>query len=333
MKKVRLVDIAEELGVSAVTVHNALSGNKGVGEELRERITRTAQRMGYYVPAQQKTESQPIRKICMLISERFLAEYTTYYWKVYQEIAMAAVEYGCMVPAEILKHEQEDNNILPQMLIKGMIDGMIVLGEVNASYLRELKKEIKVPLVYMDFYDRDLADDAVIADNFYGMYRMTQYLLDKGFRKLAFVGSIHATSSIMDRYCGFYRAMLAYGESPEKQWVLEDRDSIGNIHIDLPEKLPEAFVCNCDLTAGTVIRLLEEKGVKVPEDVSVVGFDNYSEPGFQNQKITTYEVDTRKMSRLALMKVLRKIEDPQERHSLEVVTGSVIEKESVRING
>lgn len=329
MKKIRLVDIGKELGVSAVTVHNALTGNKGVSEELREKIYRTAQKMGYY-PPQSKKEGESVKKICMLISERYLAEYTTYYWKMYQEIAMAATECQCMVPAEILKHEQERNNILPQMLVEGMADGIIVLGEVSRTYMEELKRELEVPLVYLDFYDRELASDAVIADNFYGMYRMTQYVLDKGLRKLVYVGSIHATSSIMDRYCGFCRAMLEYGLPVSERWVMEDRDSIGNIQIQLPEELPDAFVCNCDLTAGTLVQLLLEKGIRVPEDVSVVGFDNYSYPGIRTVQITTYEVDTRKMAQLALAKIVRQINDGDGKHSLEVVSGNIVEKESVR---
>ena len=55
---------------------------------------------------------------------------------------------------------------------------------------------------------RKLAEDAVISDNFYGMYLLTELLFERGYRKLAYVGSIHRTSSIMDRYCGFHKAML-----------------------------------------------------------------------------------------------------------------------------
>lgn len=331
MKKVRLIDIAKEVGVSTVTVHNALTGNKGISDDLREQIRGVAQRMGYNYPtALQKKELESVRKIGMLISERYLAEYTTYYWKIYQEIAMSAIELKCMVPAEILKHEQEDTGILPQMLTGDTVDGLIILGEVSRSYIERLKREIKIPLVFLDFYDRELADDAVIADNFYGMYRMTQYLLNRGFHQLAYVGSIHATSSIMDRFCGFYRALLERGEPLWRQWIIEDRDSIGNICIELPEKMPEAFVCNCDLTAGKLMQMLQERKIQVPRDVSVVGFDNYVYPGYMDWKITSYQVDTKKMVQLALEKVFRQIKDPDTRHSLEVVSGYIVEKESVR---
>lgn len=101
--------------------------------------------------------------------------------------------------------------------------------------------------------------------------------------KLAFVGSIHAISSILDRYCGFSRSLIEHGLELPKEWLIEDRDEKGEVQFDLPEQLPQAFVCNCDFATGRVIEKLEEKGLHVPEDVSVVGFDNYLYPGMADK--------------------------------------------------
>ena len=103
-----------------------------------------------------------------------------------------------------------------------------------------------------------IAKDAVIADNFHGMYLMTEYLYEHGLTKLAFVGSIHFSSSIMDRYCGFSKAVLEHRDVTPAEWILEDRDERGQIEIHLPEQMPEAFVCNCDLTAGLLMLELEK---------------------------------------------------------------------------
>mgnify|MGYP004470244863 FL=1 len=94
----------------------------------------------------------------------------TYYCVMYKEIAIAATDKNCMTAVEILEEQEEGH--------------------------------YQMPIVFLDFYDKDLAKDAVISDSFYGMYLMTEYLIENGHEKLAFVGSIHATSSILDRYCG-----------------------------------------------------------------------------------------------------------------------------------
>ena len=85
MEKVRLSDIAERIGVSTVTVHNALSGNKGVGEELRKQIQEVADEMGYQTPSarRQIKEAREFYTIGVLIAENYLAQYTTFYWRIY----------------------------------------------------------------------------------------------------------------------------------------------------------------------------------------------------------------------------------------------------------
>ena len=91
MAKVRMQDIANQVGVSAVTVHNALAGRKGVSDEVRERILDKAREMGYFQNQKRAAGKAPgLRSIGILISERYLADYITFYWKIYMEIAMAA---------------------------------------------------------------------------------------------------------------------------------------------------------------------------------------------------------------------------------------------------
>ncbi|MDO4340081.1 MAG: LacI family DNA-binding transcriptional regulator [Eubacteriales bacterium] len=335
MGKVRMADIAKHVGVSTVTVHNALSGQKGVSDEVRSRILQAADEMGYLQrpAASLKAKGKGLKNIGVIISEKYLAEYTTFYWKMYQEMALIATDKNCAVLVEILKHSSEDHSIMPRIVEEHKAEGLIVLGEISREYIRSMKERIDIPVVFLDFYDKELANDAVITDNFYGMYLMTEYLFEKGFRNMAYVGSIHATSSIMDRYCGFYKALLEHGVELRPEWLIEDRDQIGQMTILLPERLPEAFVCNCDLAAGTLIMQLEERGIKVPEDISVVGFDNYLYPGFPDKKITSYEVNTRAMVKVALDKVLKQIRNSDRGHGLDIVSGHIVEKQSVRQHG
>lgn len=332
MGKVRMADIARHVGVSTVTVHNALAGQKGVSDEVRERILRAADEMGYRQrPAVLvKERGRGLRNIGVIISEKYLAEYTTFYWKMYQEMALIATDKNCAVLVEILKHSSEDHLIMPRIAGEHKAEGLIVLGEINREYIRNMREKIDIPVVFLDFYDKELANDAVITDNFYGMYLMTEYLFERGFRKMAYVGSIHATSSIMDRYCGFYKALTEHGVRLRPEWLIEDRDPVGQIAVTLPRELPEAFVCNCDLTAGILITQLEERGIRVPEDISVVGFDNYLYPGFPDKKITSYEVNTKAMAKVALEKVLKQIKNSDRGHGLDIVSGHIVEKQSVR---
>lgn len=332
MRKVRLADIAENLGVSTVTVYNALSGQKGVSEELRARIRKTADDMGYQPRASSKKQqtNDTFKKIGVLINEKYLAQYTTFYWKMYQEMAIAATEKKCFTAVEVLRHDAEDRHIPPQIVQDQSVEGLIVIGEIKKEYIRSTREKVDIPTVFLDFYDKDLAQDAVVTDNFYGMYLLTEYLFERGLTKLAYVGSIHATSSIMDRFCGFQKALYTHNVVLPDAWLIEDRDLTGQVAFDLPEQLPEAFVCNCDLVAAMTIMKLSERGLRVPEDVSVVGFDNYLYPGLADMKITTYEVDTKSMAKMALDKVLKQIRNPSSGHGMNIVNGHIVLKNSVK---
>ena len=143
MRKVRLADIAEAVGVSTVTVHNALSGQKGVSDELRERIRKTAQELGYEKSKKEKGESQEeFQKIGVLISERYLGNHLSYYWKIYQELALAAAEKQCYTTVEALRLDIKTQvPELPQMVLQNKIEGLIIIGEIDKHYIKRLKRD------------------------------------------------------------------------------------------------------------------------------------------------------------------------------------------------
>lgn len=335
MGKVRQTDIAEALGVSAVTVHNALCGRKGVSDSMRTRILEKAKEIGYETQNTEKnrkdgnTESW---KIGVIIAENYLAPYATYYWKMYQELALVATEKHCYTTIEVLKKNMETVTLeLPESVKSKTVDGMIVIGEIDKRYIQTLNEKAGIPIVFLDFYNNEIAKDAVIADNFYGMYQMTELLFAQGIEKIAFVGSIYATSSIMDRYCGFMKALIEHHKTLPEEWLIEDRDTVGQVQFELPRCMPEAFVCNCDLVAGILIDKLKEIGYRVPEDISVVGFDNFVYPGFLATKVTTYEVNVRAMTKVALDKLIRRLRSSGRRNTLEIISGHICLKNSIKM--
>ena len=105
---------------------------------------------------------------------------------------------------------------------------------------------------------------------------MTEHLISTGRRNIGFVGSVLSTSSIMDRYLGYVKAMLRAGLPIRDDWRLEDRDDQGKfMPFSLPHEMPDAFVCNCDAVAYNLVETLKRNGYRVPQDVAVTGYDDY----------------------------------------------------------
>ena len=333
-KAVKLADIAQKLNVSVVTVSKALSGQKGVSEEMREKIKHMAREMGYKQPSAARAEERRSYSIGVLVGDRYLDKYDSFYWNMYQEVAQQALSQGCITILEVLAAQSEKDLILPTLVRENKVDGIIVVGMLEDAYLDMFHREIPIPVVYLDFYARHQECDAVITDNYFGMYKMTSYLFAMGHTKIAYVGNLLATDSIMDRYSGYAKALMEHGQKVREDWIIDDRDRVtgrsdAGFELKMPEQMPTAFACNCDFAAGQVIKKLQELGYRVPEDISVVGFDNYIYPGLCDVEITTYEVDMKEMARISVNKVIKRMSGEYLKQKISIVDGHMVCKESV----
>ena len=334
-KAVKLADIAERVGVSTVTVSKALSGQKGVSEEVREKIRSIAEDLGYQQPsAVRKSQNHKNFNIGILISERFLVKYESFYWQMYQAVATRATAEECFTMLEVIGKAEEESSRMPKLVQERKVDGIIVIGKMMDAYLQHLNTEAGIPVIYLDYYNGREASDSVISNSYYGTYELTYYLYRMGHRKIAYVGTLLAMESITDRYFGYQKALLELGLEQKKEWVLDDRHiETGEIDtvnmLQIPKDMPTAFVCNCDLTASFLIKKLKDNGYRVPEDISVVGFDNYLYPGLSDIQITTYEVDLKEMAKKAVYNMISKISNENYKPGIHIVEGHMVLKESV----
>lgn len=330
-KSVKLSDIANELGVSVVTISNALSGRKGVSDELREKIEAKADELGYIRNTRISEGKRESYNVGVVVSERYLGRTTSFYWELYQKLVSVASKKSSFTMLEVLSLEDEQNANLPAMILDNKIDGLVIIGRLSKKYLLTLNEQINVPMVFLDFYDDSISCDAIVSDNFYGMYRMTKYLINKGHKEIAFIGEIHATSSIMDRYLGYMKAMLEANLDIREEWLISDRDlEKGHMVVNLPNNLPTAFVCNCDLAAELLIEQLTEKGYEVPEDISVVGYDNFSYSSYINKNLTTYDVDTYRLARQCFHVLTKRIKNSSGHMGIQSVEGNMIIRNSAK---
>ncbi|MFV0466111.1 MAG: substrate-binding domain-containing protein [Lachnospiraceae bacterium] len=335
-KSVKLADIASKLNISTVTVSKALSGHKGVSEDLRDKIIELADSMGYKQPSVLRKERvKRSYNLGVIIGQEYLDKYDSFYWQMYQKLTTEAVARGCFTMLEVISEEEVAKLQLPKLIQEEKIEGLIVIGRMNQQYLEKLEQQSPVPRVYLDFNMEKETCDAVISDSFYGACLLTNYLFDMGHKKIAYVGTILATDSITDRYFGYCKSMIEHGCIVREDWIIADRDTEhGKIDptnlLQLPAEMPTAFVCNCDLTASELIRKLKKNGYQVPQDISVVGYDNYLFPGLCDVEITTYEVDMKEMGKKAISILLHKMAGDEYKRGISIVEGNLVYKESVK---
>ena len=328
-KQVRMADIAEKLGVSIVSVSKALAGKEGVGEEMRAKILETAKELGYQAPAAKaaKARAGEGKIIGVVVADHFFNE-NTFYSNLYRALLQRSAPQGISVAMEIVSPQAEYACTMPTFLVNRKVDGLIFMGEINRRYLSTAAQS-GLPFLLLDFYDDAIAADCVLSDNVSGEYQLTEHLLKTGRRKIAFVGSVCSTSSIMDRYLGYTKALLRAGIEPRADWRIEDRDENGIfIPLQLPAEMPEAFVCSCDEVAYNLVETLRRAGYRVPQDVVVAGYDDFRYSTICNPPLSSYRVDVDAMAAAAVAQMSRKMAHKPAIAPTIMVPGALVLRES-----
>lgn len=331
-KAVRMADIAEKLGISIVTVSKALSGKDGVGSELRESIIKLAKEMGYSGKITSDISLDRKYTIGIINLHIYLKQGSSFYWTLYERLLKHLSDNGDFGILEVINEDDIVNLNCPRLIKEKRVDGVIIMGPFPDEYYRMLQT-LDFPMVSLDSYNPDFNFSSVISDGFYGMYTMTHHLIAEGHRKIAYVGTVGETSSITDRYFGYCRAMLETGTRVTDDMVIPDRNDIGKILINLPDDIDKKFTalaCNCDYTAYEVLKILNEKDIKVPDDISIVGFDNYILSEISNIGITTYEVDTDRMAEASVRQIKERIGFPDSDKHNDIISGKILYRESVK---
>lgn len=325
-KAVRMADIAKRLGISTVSVSKGLAGKDGVSEAMRAKILAAAKEMGYQAPVRAEAQTGG-ETIGMLVPDRFFSE-GSFYFSLYRAVLKCAAEQNISVLMEIVLPQAEKSCTMPTFLVNRKVDGLIFMGEISRRYLATAI-QTGVPFMLLDFYDDAIAADCVLSDNTSGGYMMTEHLISIGRRNIGFVGSVQSTSSIMDRYLGYVKAMLRAGLSIREDWRLEDRDDRGkSIPLTLPHEMPDAFVCNCDEVAYNLVETLKRNGYRVPQDVAVTGYDDYRFSTICKPQLTSYRVDIDSMAKTVVAQLRRKMAHKPAIAPTVIVPGGFVRRES-----
>lgn len=329
-KAVTMADIAKHLGISTVSVSKALQNKEGISDTLREKILTASEELGYHYSSPKAPAPVSNGDIGILISERFLRNIEAFYWDVCNQVNKALGENNFFGIVETISCSTEKSLTPPQVINTNKVNGIIILGQMTPSYISFLSK-FNLPIIYTDFYLSNLEYDTITTDNFYSSYLLTNYLIQNGHKQIGFLGDIYATSSILDRYLGYLKALLEHRLAVIPEWLLNDRTEKGIISIPaLPSNLPTAFVCNCDQSAYSLCEKLKENNYRVPDDISLASFDNNIYAEICIPKLTTVAVDVNTLAAATVSSLMKKIADHTIKVRRKEIPGKLIIRDSVK---
>ena len=204
----------------------------------------------------------------------------------------------------------------PKLVQERKVDGIIVIGKMMDAYLQHLNTEAGIPVIYLDYYNGREASDSVISNSYYGTYELTYYLYRMGHRKIAYIHG-DDTSVTKNRLGSFYRTLQRLGiEEPDeyvKPSFYRDADLAGERTgelLDLKDP-PTCILYPDDYAAMGGINEIRERGLRIPEDISVAGYDGINIAQVLEPKLTTLCQDTAAIGRIAAERLIELIEHPK----------------------
>lgn len=324
-------DVAKLAGVSTSTVSRTLSNRIFVEEDTRQKVLKAVAELNYKpsIMAKGLREGKTFT-IAFLVPDIN----SLFYPMIMKSIERYAAEKGYSI---ILCNNNEDiecekRNL--EMLGSRGVDGILCMSvEDDLSHLIEFQSQNQIPVVLVN---RSHCNDfkSFSVDNEYGGYLMTKHLLEQGHRKIAGMFGDFERQRFRERYNGCKKAMEEFGVTDYKRYFIYDVDTIDESFRRTYEVLgredrPTAFFASLDVLAIGLYSAANQRGLLIPKDLSVVGFDNIFMAEYMMPPLTTYGAPIDELAKLSVSCLIEQIEK-QECSMSKIMKGVLIERHSVK---
>lgn len=332
---VSLKDISKVCGVSVATVSKALNNHKDIGEETKEHIKKVAKEMGYSPNLSARAlKTNKTHGIGVLFVDEAMSGLThDYFSGVLDSFKRTAEKKGYDITfINSCKDREGRMSYLEHSKYRGFDGVVLACIDFNDPEVIELVQS-DIPVVTIDYLFNNRI--AVISDNVSGMKDLLEYVHSKGHRKIAY---IHGADSAVtnSRLSSFYRTAEDLGLEVPDEYIREaayrntvNTYQVTNELLDLPEP-PTCILYPDDFAAFGGINAIRERGLRIPEDISVAGYDGIRAARHLEPKLTTVQQDTEQIGCKAARELISLIERPKTTIVEQIIVpGKVVEGKSV----
>jgi len=301
-----ILDVAKLAGVSRSTVSRVICGNGPVNFKTRIAVENAIKELNF-TPSYfaQGIKTGKTRTIAMMVPDYS----NVYYGEMFRGIEKIALQHGYMVMICNTDKSSTREIAYTEELLKRQVDGIIYNTYKQSSktinYFFELAK--RIPMVFMDHLPfNDSSQSYVLTEGFESSRKAVQYLVRKGKKRIGYLRMPPSISVVHHRYAGYKQGLIDAGIEPDKALVYQcTNDDINKAHLQIGyegaealmklDNPPDAIMCIVDIMAVGAINYLKKAGYRIPEDVSVIGFDNITlstiiEPNLTTIAQPTYQI-------------------------------------------
>lgn len=338
-RKVTLKQIAKELDVSISTVSKSLRNSLEISEDTRQKVQAFA-KLYNYKPNNiaLSLKNKKTKTICIIIPEIIHHFFAT----VISGVEHVANEKGYNVLV-CLSDESFDKEVINmEMLASGSIDGFIMSLSKETQQKKDFHHILEVinqgmPVVMFDRVTNEILCDKIIIDDAHAAYNATQFLIDKGLKKIALITTVDYVSVGKLRTDGYKKALRNNDIEIDESLIvkIEDTENFDH-HIEelLKDNTIDAIFAVNEIFAVTALKIANKLNIKVPEELSVIGFTDGIISKYSTPSITTVSQNGIKMGKKAAKMLIERLEieeeEEEERYRTEVIETKLVERESTK---
>ncbi|MEZ0536537.1 LacI family DNA-binding transcriptional regulator [Caldicellulosiruptoraceae bacterium PP1] len=324
-------DIAKLTGYSTATISRAISGKSGVSDEKRKEILNIIEELGYFPDQTARKLRKRETKTILVIIPDIENIYFNKFIKGLEQTARKA-NYNIILGDTEKSRAIEQNYF--NMLKGNVADGAIVLGpSCDVSVLLEINRLFNVIFV-SDHYSDELT--TVCIDDFKSAYEATTYLYKCGYRKIAKItGTLDLGVNSVDRLKGYKMALESYGLEIKNEYIkkgdfkYESGYKLTKELLDLPDR-PDAIFCSNDEMAMGSLDAIKEKGLSIPDEIGVIGFDDVEYSTIYSPKISSIYQPRWELGVLAFELLLKKINNQEVNKGKYILDTKLVPRETTR---
>ena len=329
--KVSIKKISEITGFSPATISNALNNKRGVNKETAAEILRVAKELGYI-------SENRITKIRLVIYKRNgeIIDDTPFFPLLIDGVESECKRLGYEMTICNLDKREPDYEDQVRWLINDITSGIIFLGTELMENDIDIYRSAKCPFLLFDYFEPDMQFNGVLINNSDSARMATEYLIDRGHQKIGYLRGDFRIKGFRSRAMGYARAMQNHGLEVKHKYTYTLATGMEGAYEDMKKvlkrnpELPTAFFADNDMVALGAMKALQEFGYKIPDDVSIIGFDDLPFCEITTPRLTTIRVSKQEMGVIAVRRMNEMIKNPGRSKMKIGVCTEFVERESVR---
>ncbi len=327
-------DVAKLAGVSTSTVSHVINKTRFVSEEISERVNKAAKELNYYAPSAlaRSFKVNRTKTIGMLVT----TSTNPFFGEVVKGVERSCYQQGYSL---ILCNTEGDHQRMHESintLLQKRVDGLILMcATLEGEHFDIFEHYADIPVVVMDWGPMQFTSDKIQDNSLRGGYMAAKYLIDAGHSEIGCItGPLDRIQAEM-RYNGYLQAMDEAGFSVEPSWVVEadfecegGYNAFSQLHAN--GALPSALVVANDMMAMGVINAANEVGIQIPEQLSIIGYDDIHIAKFMSPSLTTIHQPKYRLGQAAVETLLTRLDEPETAPRIIELEPTLVERNSVK---